>query len=105
VVFALVGAPIGLPGAVAFAAVCQVALVVPFIGNGLGVREWAIALTAAALPPAVLGSDMGAGMGLLADLVNRAAEVLVVIPVGMASVAYLSRRMRAGKGDGRGAKV
>src|SRR5690606_6920191 len=40
VVFALLGAPIDAPSAVLIAAVSQLALLVPFTGNGLGLREW-----------------------------------------------------------------
>jgi hypothetical protein len=102
VVFAIVGAPIGLPGAVATAAACQVALVIPLVGNGLGLREWAIALTAAALAPAMLASstDLNATTGLLADVVNRAAEVAVAVPVGIISLMILTRRLHAAQAAG-----
>jgi hypothetical protein len=95
VVFAIVGEPISLGGAVAVAAACQAALLVPFIGNGLGVREWVVGLTASALPAALVADsgDLSTATGLLADVVNRAAEIAAAIAVGQVSLWALSRRM------------
>lgn len=96
VVFAIVGAPISLPGAVAVAAACQAALIVPFIGNGLGLREWAVGLTAAALPAGALSvsGELTTATGLLADVVNRAAELAVAVPLGQWCLWRLGGRMR-----------
>jgi len=74
---------------VALAIVSQIAMLVPIAGNGLGLREWAIGLTAASLT----GLDPQAG--LAADLVNRAVEVLVAVPVGLLSARVVSRRLKA----------
>jgi hypothetical protein len=95
VVFALIGSPIGLAGAVAVAAVSQVTLIVPLVGNGLGLREWAVGLTAASLPAWAMTGPHGEAVGLTADLVNRGMEVMLAIPVGLASTAWLMRRSRA----------
>lgn len=95
VLFALTGSPTTLSGAVVFAAVCQVTLVVPMVGNGLGIREWAIAFTAAALPAGLLsaaGSPRDAG--LVADLANRAAEIVVALPIGVISTLWLAARVK-----------
>lgn len=97
-VFALVGSPISLSGALAVAIVCQAALLVPFVGNGMGIREWAVGLTAAALPAAFLGIDAGRAAGLMADLVNRGAELMAAIPVGLGASLHLHRR-RSATGD------
>jgi hypothetical protein len=98
VVFTIVGSPIGLAGAVAIAAACQLALVVPFIGNGMGVREWAVGLTAAALPASLVsGGGMIAAVGLAADLANRAAEVVAAVVVGQVSLLAIGRRLRASR--------
>jgi hypothetical protein len=89
--FALLGSPIDPQAALAFSCLSLVAMLVPIVGNGLGLREWAVGLAAPLLTPYVLG------LGLAADLVNRAAE-LVVIPVlglgGMAWLAWNARRAR-----------
>lgn len=95
VVFRLVGRPIEPGHAAAIAGVSQLAFLVPIAGNGLGVREWLVGLTAGALPlgGAVTGAArVSAGFGLSADLVNRAAEILVSVPLGLAATAWLSRR-------------
>jgi uncharacterized membrane protein YbhN (UPF0104 family) len=94
VLFALVGAPISITGAVAITAVCQAALVIPLIGNGLGIREWAVGLTASALPPNVFTGGNPRGAGLTADLLNRGAELAVALPLGLACWAYLAHQMR-----------
>jgi hypothetical protein len=92
VVFALIGRPIDLGGAAAIAVACQLALCVPLIGNGLGLRELAVGLMAAALPAWMAGGELAQATGSLADLVNRAAELVVAVPVGVAAIAWLGRR-------------
>ncbi|MBX3317624.1 MAG: flippase-like domain-containing protein [Phycisphaeraceae bacterium] len=107
-VFALIGREIGAREAVAVAVVSQVALLIPLAGNGLGLREWAVGLLAAALPGwYAMGEDSGAGIGLTADLVNRAAEVMVAIPLGVLGIVGIARlvrgrsvRVRASEGAG-----
>ncbi|MHC4416515.1 MAG: hypothetical protein ACYS0G_14680 [Planctomycetota bacterium] len=87
--FSLIGAPIGADRALAFACFSLVAMLVPFVGNGLGVREWAIGLAAPRLTPYVLE------LGLAADLVNRAAELVVIPILGLAGVGWLAYRRRS----------
>jgi hypothetical protein len=82
--FALVGSPVGPGPALALAAVGMITMLVPFLGNGLGVREWAVGVAAPYLTPYVLA------MGLAAELVNRAAEVLVAAVLGGAGMIWLS---------------
>lgn len=94
-VFALIGRDIGAREAVAVAIVSQIALLVPLAGNGLGLREWAVGLLAAALPAwYAVGDDSGAGTGLTADLANRAAEILVAIPLGLLGSFAVARLVR-----------
>jgi hypothetical protein len=93
-VFWLIGQPLEIGGAVAVAAACQVALVLPLIGNGLGLRELAVGVMAAALP-ASLGASTSQGAGSLADVVNRVAEIAVAVPVGLACLAWLAPRAAA----------
>ncbi len=80
VVFALVGAPLDAPRTVLVAAISQIVLLIPISGNGIGLREWAVAFTAEA--------------GLRADVVNRAAETIVVLPIGLACTWWVARRYR-----------
>ncbi len=81
-VFALVGQELAIEHVVVVAAVCQVAMVVPLTGNGLGLREWAVGLTMAAVATAGM-REQAAAVGLAADLVNRGAELVLVVPVGL----------------------
>ena len=80
--FALVGSPLSFENAVAVTAVSQITLLIPISGNGLGVREWGVRL---ATSPA----------GLLADVVNRAAEMAVALPIGIIGTLWSVRRLRA----------
>ena len=103
VVFAVVGHPIEFGQAVAIAAVSQIAIAVPISGNGLGLREWMVALTAGALPAWYVGeSGFGASeaaVGMTADLINRAAELVVAGVIGSVSIAALTRRTAAHASD------
>ena len=78
--FALVGSPLGFEASLIVAAVSQIALLIPISGNGLGIREWGVR---AVTDP----------VGLLADVVNRAAELVVSVPLGLAGSAYAARRL------------
>ncbi|MEM7622522.1 MAG: hypothetical protein AAF235_04900, partial [Planctomycetota bacterium] len=79
VVFALVGAPLSVDRAVLVAAVSQAVLLVPIAGNGLGLREWAIGLTAEA--------------GLIADVLNRVAELTLAVCLGLPAGWDVARRL------------
>jgi hypothetical protein len=93
-VFRLVGEPITLPASVAVAAVSQLALNIPIAGNGLGLREWFVGLAASNLPAGMLGPTGRPEMApaLAADIVNRAAELTVAVPMGLLCAAYLAHR-------------
>ena len=84
--FALIGEPIELGGAVAFACVGTFATMIPLSSNGLGLREWAIGLLAAQLAASTLE------LGITAELVNRGAEVIVIASAGLAGFAWLAKR-------------
>jgi len=86
--FQLVGSPIDADGALALAAAASAASLVPLAGNGLGLREWTTGL----LAPSVAGVPLDAG--LAADLLNRGAELLVMVPAGLAAIAALLHRAR-----------
>jgi hypothetical protein len=92
-VFALAGGrTLDVREAAAIAAVSQAAMLIPWAGNGLGVREVAIGLAAAWLPSWYAGADPKAA--LAADLVNRAGEVLGALVVGSACGLLLWRRTK-----------
>ena len=101
--FALIGSPIGSTGALAFACISMMATMLPFVSNGLGLREWAIGLAAPFLTDYVLE------LGITAELVNRAAEIIIVVILGLAGIAWLGARRRhtgaaaAARSDGKAA--
>ncbi|MEQ8316741.1 MAG: hypothetical protein RIE77_12780 [Phycisphaerales bacterium] len=93
--FEIVGTPIDLSAALILAVASQIAMLVPFAGNGLGLREWLIGALAAGLPAAMLGGgDAGLSAGLTADVLNRVVEVLVAVPLGLTCLALIARRLR-----------
>jgi hypothetical protein len=62
---------------------------VPFIGNGLGIREWAIGLGGERM--ALWSTDVG----LAAELLNRATDIAVAVPIGLICGVPIARRLRA----------
>ena len=56
--------------------------------------KWAVGLTATSLPPELFASGGSRATGLTADVVNRAAELVIAIPLGLACCAWLVRRAR-----------
>lgn len=96
--FSLVGVSLDLRQAAAFAAVSQAAMLVPIVGNGLGVREFAIGFVASALPAAFTGSPAASPertIALTADFLNRAGELAAAIPIGLICGVRLTARMNA----------
>jgi hypothetical protein len=88
--FRLLGLTIDLDAALAFSAMSAIAGMVPFVSGGLGLREWAIGACATIVTPHALA------IGVTADLVNRAAELIVLGALGGAGLAYVARRRRHG---------
>lgn len=88
VAFRLIDAPVSDEAAIALAAIAGAASLIPLAGNGLGIREWTTGL----LAPMVASVDVQ--VGLSAELVNRAAELAVVVPVGLIAIAALAARRR-----------
>ena len=89
--FALIGSPIDTATATTLACVSMIASMVPFLSNGLGLREWAVGL----LAPLLAACDMTQAM--TADLVNRAAELIVVSIAGLAGLGWLMQHRRTRK--------
>lgn len=86
--FAVTGISLSAGDAAVAAAGAGAANLVPLVGNGLGVREWLIGL---------MGSSMRlwtVDAGLAADIVNRAADLAVAVPLGLAALPYVASRLR-----------
>ena len=87
--FALIGAPIDPAMALAIACVSLVVTMIPLSSNGLGLREWAVGLASPLVTPYVLE------VGMTAELVNRAAEAVVIVVIGLGAFAWLAWRRRS----------
>lgn len=95
VCFALIGSPIAWGAAAALAAATQLATLIPLGGNALGWREWVTGFVAPMLPLGLsLTTSIDLHTGLTADLVNRAIEVALAVPVGIVCAVWVGRRMR-----------
>jgi uncharacterized membrane protein YbhN (UPF0104 family) len=79
--FASVGQPIGYARAVTITAAGMFVSMLPFVPNGLGLREWVIA----ALAP------MQTAAGLAAAVIDRAVEAVVLMVGGGAGIGALQR--------------
>lgn len=88
VVFWVLGMEVGPMEIVLVTGVSQVAQLVPIAGGGLGLREWAVAITAGSL-----GSAFDAA--LASDLLNRVFETIAVIPVGVIGSVIVAKRVAA----------
>lgn len=98
IAFFLIGAPIDFRTACIVTVVSQLMLTIPISGNGLGVREWGVGLTAGALyaAGAIDAPDVNAAtaLGLAADLVVRGMELLPAVVVGVLSSTMIFRHVR-----------
>ena len=89
------GAAIPWGTAVVIAGLTALATAIPLTGNSLGVREWAVGMITWALPAALVSAtSLKLETGLTADLVNRALELAIAVPLGVLSAAWLARRYR-----------
>ncbi|MAE61497.1 MAG: hypothetical protein CMJ49_09100 [Planctomycetaceae bacterium] len=91
IAFNLVGHPIGIPEAIVLASAGMFITLVGPMPNGIGLREWLYGLIAAS--GLFTGDVEGAlQLALAAGLIDRAAEVLIILPSGVISLAYLKKR-------------
>ncbi|HMN96066.1 MAG TPA: hypothetical protein PKC43_01465 [Phycisphaerales bacterium] len=98
--FGLLGIEVPPAVALALAAASNATTLLPLFGNALGLREWVVAL----LAPMLAGVDQAEA--LMAELINRAAELTIMLPLGLAAVgalAALRRRMGVAAAAGPGA--
>jgi len=89
IAFRLVGSPVDLEAAAVVASVGALATFVPFIAGGLGVREWLTGIVTPLVSPETFAA------GVLAELVQRVAELAVFIPMGLGSAGLLARHVRS----------
>lgn len=87
--FTIVGGEISPAAALTIAALVQIAVLVPIAPNGLGVREWAVGISAS-----VFALGITTEAGLAAGLVDRGAEVMVAVPLGLLAALSLARRRK-----------
>jgi hypothetical protein len=99
-VFALAGVPVSAPALGVVTAASMASMLLPV---QVGVREWVVGVALG-----LAGGAAGAGglveaatPGLAVDLINRAAETLVAVPVGLWGTWWVVRRLR-GVGIARG---
>ena len=85
--FLMMGMEIPLDAALVFACVSAFASMVPFVSNGLGIREWGIGLLAPSLAGAVVAR------GLAGELVNRAVEIVAVLVLGIPATIHVAQRL------------
>lgn len=90
--FAMLGIEITPVQIVLITAVSQAAQVIPITGGGLGFREWGVGV-AATMSKGTAIIDMRTAIG--ADLINRVAETIIVIPLGLVCTTIVTRRFRA----------
>jgi uncharacterized membrane protein YbhN (UPF0104 family) len=90
--FTMLGVQITPFQVVLITAVSQAAQIIPITGGGIGFREWGVGL-AATLSKGSAIIDMRTAIG--ADLINRVAETIIVIPLGLVCTALVTRRFRA----------
>lgn len=97
--FAIVGVNLSPTEAAGIAAVTQLVLLIPLAGNGLGLREWVVGVVASSLPAWFAGAAAAPTRveGLSADLVNRAAELLAALLVGVWGTMLVARNAAGGR--------
>lgn len=91
--FSIIGFSISWPEAAGVAVASQLVQLLPV---QVGPREWAVGLVASFLPStrALSTSTIRTTTGLSADLLNRASELAVSLPIGLACTWWVYRRLR-----------
>lgn len=95
VAFGVLNIDLSMTDAALIAAGAQAAAYVPLIGNGLGIREWVVGALSR-----WLGEDSASlRVGLAADIFHRLMEFAILLPVGLVSVWWVTRRVRTWNRD------
>tara|TARA_R110002073_G_scaffold118918_4_gene259085 strand:+ start:43676 stop:44743 length:1068 start_codon:yes stop_codon:yes gene_type:complete len=89
--FAILGVTITPIQIALITAVSQIAQLIPITGGGLGFREWGVGLAAQMTSK---GSAITMRVAIGADVINRIAETIIVIPLGMICIAMVARRVK-----------
>lgn len=89
--FAILGIQITPVQIALITAVSQLAQVIPITGGGLGFREWGVGLTASLTRGA---QDITMRTAIGADVINRIAETIIVIPLGLICTGIVARRYK-----------
>ncbi len=87
--FAMLGITITPVQIALITAASQIAQVIPITGGGFGFREWGVGL-AAKIPSSGAAITMRTAIG--ADVINRIAETIIVIPLGLICTGIVARR-------------
>jgi uncharacterized membrane protein YbhN (UPF0104 family) len=85
--FHVLGLEMNIEEVAIISAVSQLISLMPLTGSGMGFREWGVGLMAS-----MGGHSMGTATA--ADLINRIAETIIVLPVGLVFTALIARRWR-----------
>lgn len=104
VCFAVMGKTLTMVQSAALTAVAQVASLVPIGGSSLGLREWTIGLVSAALPEWAGKAAGTVAEGLSADVLNRAGEMMALVPMGVLGAVLVARRVGRANGKVEGGK-
>lgn len=88
--FRLLGADLAPHELAIISAVSQIATLIPLTGSGLGFREWGVGLSTTI-------SGALAALGIAADLLNRAAETIVIVPIGLIATSRVAKRWKAAR--------
>jgi len=86
--FTLLGFEITPMQIVVITAVSQVAQVIPITGGGLGLREWGVGIAAGM---ASKTTSVTMRSAIAADVINRVAETIIVIPLGIICTGIVAR--------------
>ncbi|MBL4697619.1 MAG: hypothetical protein JKX70_02175 [Phycisphaerales bacterium] len=90
--FAMIGIAITPVQIALITAASQIAQVIPLTGAGLGFREWGVGI-AAKMSSTGTAITMRTAIG--ADVINRIAETIIVIPLGIVCTGIVARRYAA----------
>jgi len=102
--FAMLGIVVTPVQIVLITAASQFAQLIPLTGAGLGFREWGVGIAAKMSGSGSVGSVGSGGAALSmrsaigADVINRIAETLIVIPLGLVCSGIVAKRYAAGIG-------
>jgi len=69
-------------------AVSQVAQIIPFTGGGFGFREWGVGIAGKMTSTS---ASLTMRTAIMADVINRIAETIIVIPLGLFCTALVAR--------------